>query len=171
MLEYRHLLGRTYDHNERNCYSLVRDFMNDNFGLGMANYAHPVGWMKAELNLFKIYAEIEGFKPTDDHWRDLRPGDLALMSISGSRWADHMGVLLPGNKILHHVINNLSQVNPYRMMWRNTTLAVLRHSKVPDVRLSTTTSDIKDHLLPHVRRALERRLAEASSAETVRSDG
>ncbi len=55
-----------------------------------------------------------------------KPGDVVIMQIS-ALVANHAGILLEENVLLHHLYGQLSQRVPYGGYWRERTIKVLRH--------------------------------------------
>ena len=129
MLKYDHLLGLEFDHGHVDCYSLVRNFYWDNFGIRLTDYARPENWWDHDLNLYADNFHREGFRVLDVHPVDWQPGDVFLMAIK-SPVANHAAVLLPQGQIIHHFYGRRSIVEPYRYLWRNTTTHVRRHKDV-----------------------------------------
>lgn len=155
MLNYKHLLGRPFKHGTTDCYGLVRDFYRDNFGLTLRNYARPDNHWDNGFNLYMELFHAEGFRPLDVLPMYWRPGDSLLMAIR-SRVANHAAVVVEDGLILHHLYGCLSRVEPYRGLFRDTTVAVLRHKDV-DYQEPERTLDVME-TLPDV---LRRRLADA----------
>lgn len=158
MLKYEHLLGRTFDYGPsgHDCYGLVQAFYKDNFDIHLTNYARVEDWWNHDLNLFMDNFFSEGFRPVDDHPTEWRPADIILMAVR-AKVANHSAILLPGGKILHHLHGQLSCVDDYRGLYRNTTVAVLRHKDVKVVEPETSL-DLME-LLPN---ALRRKLSTSS---------
>lgn len=162
MLKYEHLLNKEFDYGKVDCYSLARDFYRDNFGIDLKNYAHPTNFWDEGINLFMDNFYSEGFRVVDEHPSDWRPADAILMAI-GSSIANHCAVLLPGGKILHHMPNRLSRVEDYRGLYRNTTVAVLRHKDVT-IPQDEETVDLMSLLPSHIKRKLEENAREATDS-------
>lgn len=158
MLKYSHLEGLTFDQEKQHCYTILRSFFFDNFGIELTDYACPTNWWKADLDLYSKLAPSEGFYPVDDHPRDWRPGDVILMAIEAST-GNHVAVLLDNGRILHHLVGQRSCVTSYGGMFRNTTVGVYRHKDVPVVPPAEELVNVRDLLPPHARHRLEERLA------------
>lgn len=140
-VEYQHLVGRSFLLGVRDCYSIVRDFYFDNFGIELTDYARPKDWHSDIENIIRNVYEIDGFEMITD-WKpkDLRPADIFCMSIGESE-PNHLAIYVGDNKIIHHLYGRFSSDDPFRDFFRNTTGFVLRHPLVPDLRpvLSDTT--------------------------------
>lgn len=161
MPAYDHLLGLTFDEKDQNCYTTVRSFYRDIFSIELRDYANPHRWWDHGENLFMDNFRAEGFDLLHCAPREYRFGDLLLMAIS-SPVGNHMGVLVENNRFLHHLVGQRSCIHPYGGLFRNTTVAVLRH---PEVKITEATLDFV-HLLPrHVAKRIEElTIAEQSSS-------
>ena len=60
-------------------------------------------------------------------------GDICLIALGGSV-ASHAVSWVRNNRILHHVQDRLSSVDRYMGVFRNNTLARIRHKDVPEER-------------------------------------
>ena len=146
MMEYQNLIGLQPLLGERDCFSLVRAFFQQNFGIQIANLARPKDWDADDIDLINMCHEREGFQKITD-WKiaDLRPADVLCMSI-GSRNPNHFAILVDDGNLLHHPSGRLSTVEPYRDFWRKVTSFVLRHPDVPDLRPQKVEVDIMELL-------------------------
>jgi cell wall-associated NlpC family hydrolase len=136
MLKTDGLLGREFKHGEQDCYSFMCDFFKLNYGLEFPNVARPDNWWEPnaetgeQLNIYMDGYRKLGFGLVDGGPRTWLPGDVLLMAIR-SPVANHGAILLPGEKIAHHLLGQTSCIEPYnRPLYRDTTVAVLRHPKV-----------------------------------------
>lgn len=167
MLQHAHLEGLAFDMDHQNCYTLLRSFFKDNYGIELTDYACPTNWWNYEMDLYSKLAQEEGFDIVHEHPRDWRPGDVIIMAVQAAV-GNHCAVLLDNGRILHHVVGQLSAVTPYGGMWRNTTVAVYRHRGIPLQKAAENLVHVQEFLPPHVRRRLEdlqeRRRAAAADA-------
>lgn len=143
-LSYQTLLGREFIYGEQDCYSLVRDFFLLNFQLDLPNYARPDEFWKHDMDMYLERYRKHGFELIDCHPSQYEPADVFLMAIN-SKVANHAAILVEGGQIIHHLWNRLSTKERYGGIWRNTTVAVLRHKDVV-VEKTFTTTDISQHL-------------------------
>lgn len=132
-LRFGHLLGRPYEPGREHCYSLVRDFFRDNFGLELTNYAVPHDWDSDVLDLIGLIHEREGFEKVHD-WTliNLRPADVLCVAVQSGH-PNHFMINVGSNQLLHHPLMKASTVDPMRSFWRMATCYVLRHPSVPDL--------------------------------------
>ena len=155
MLKYEHLQGIPFSHGQDDCFNIIRRFFFDNFGIEIRNYARPDDWWEHGFNFYVDNLEKEGFEIVqNDSPRNLRPADVFLIAIR-SPVANHSAIHLGNGQILHHFYNRLSEVSPYRGVWRNNTMAVVRHKDVPDLTAETEEVDLMNFLPPHKRRLIE----------------
>jgi cell wall-associated NlpC family hydrolase len=152
-LKHDHLIGRTYASGKVDCYTLIREFYADNFSITLPNYARPHNWWDHGLNLYMDSFYDHGFRPMNDHPREWRVGDAALMAIR-STIPNHAGVFVEQGKLLHHMMGRLSTVEDYRGLWRNSTIIVLRHKDIPDPTPTPSNIQLEDMLPNAVRQRL-----------------
>lgn len=159
-LNYQHLLGRKFDYPNTNCYTLLRSFYADNFNLAFPNYACPNEFWKYDLNLYITRAQRMGFKLLDCHPSEYQLGDVFIMAVRSSI-GNHCGILVENGQLLHHLYGQLSEVTPYKGVYRNCTIGVFRHK---DVRLGATqaTKQVIDIVSPNTRRKIDEALRETS---------
>ena len=153
MMKYDHLVGLPFKHGTQDCYSLVRRFYADNFSLGLTDYARPDDWWSVGLDLYNENYWTEGFRPFDGHPREWRPADLLLMAVR-SRVANHAAIYLGDGKILHHFYGHLSEITTYGTLWRNTTVAILRHKDVVIPSEAVKKVDLSESLPPVFRQGV-----------------
>jgi cell wall-associated NlpC family hydrolase len=162
------LLGRDFSFATAHCYHLVRDFHLDNFGMEMTNYACPDNWWDKGGDLFMENYYKEGFVPFRGHPREVKPGMVSLMAIL-SPVANHCGILMPGDQILHHLVGQKSCIENYnRPIFRNGQVAVMMHPSIDyDALIASSAVDAMELLPPSLRRAIEeaRQQAEQGSLD------
>lgn len=129
IVKYEHLLGQEYHIGVRDCYSILRQFYADNFGLKLRNYARPQQWWETDMNLYQENFRKENFHPVDIPIHEVEIGDGLLMAFSSTN-PNHAGVYVGDNKILHHFYNTLSRVDPLRTSMRNSVLTIVRNPEV-----------------------------------------
>jgi cell wall-associated NlpC family hydrolase len=168
--------GRVFDWETANCYTLVRDFYKRNYDIALADYACPRNWWLHGLDLYRILAPQEGFHLVDASPTDWQAGDVVLMAIDSPLGVgNHIGVLLPDGRLLHHLVGCLSRATQYGGLFRNNHLAIYRHPEVRGKSTGTQTSNVLEYLSPHARRKLEHRLEEhrarSQAQEEVQTGG
>ncbi len=161
-LDYDRFLGLSFEHGVQDCYELVRQVFRHNVGIELTPYARPDDWWLQDMNLYLDNFAAEGFQQVElRSLTELRPLDCFLIAIPDPRMPDkavtnHCGIYVGEGLMLHHRLGRLSQVTPYRGMYRNFTTAIVRHKDIPDLtpKEAATTVDIMDRLLPHKREML-----------------
>ena len=143
-LQYEHLLGRAYEPDRMTCYTLVRDFFLDNFGIALPQFSIPADWNADTLNLIEMIYEGTGFEKVED-WsiRTLRPADVLCVAVRSGN-PNHFVINVGGNRLIHHPFNQMSCSEPMRDFWRMSTCFVLRHPAVPDLTPALPTVNIMD---------------------------
>jgi cell wall-associated NlpC family hydrolase len=107
------LEGRKYSYSHSNCYTLVRDYYKLTYGRTLTNYklTTPTAYLEDGWNEFYKYFNTEGFTKVDLP----KQGDVLLLKIGKTGLgceANHCGIYIEDNKILHHLSNNLSKIEP-----------------------------------------------------------
>jgi len=147
-MKYEHLIGRPFEHGKTDCYTLIRDFFMDNYGISLTNYARPDNWWEDDsLDLYNDNYREEGFVPIEVRPQELRIADCFLMAVNSSK-ANHAAVYIGQGKILHHLYGKRSQVKMYGGIWRDMTVATLRNKNVPEVQNTLEKFDIYPLLPP-----------------------
>lgn len=145
-LEYENLLGKPWIINEQDCFTLGRDFYKQNFGIDIPDFSRPNDWDADELDLIRINSLKSGFKIiTDEDWNDLRPGDILAVAINSSN-ANHLVVYVGNNEIIHHLFFKTSCKEILRPIWRMSTMYILRHPDVPDLRPEVPSTTFEEVL-------------------------
>lgn len=124
MSHYSDLIGLPYIDGKQDCYSIVRRYFAENYGLNLRNYARPSRfWEDDQLDLYKMF-KLEGAEPVLNDSIEL--GDVLLMPLF-TPFATHACIVVGDNLILHHPPGRLSCVEPMRPKWTNRTSVVVRH--------------------------------------------
>ena len=144
-LKYENLLNKPFEPNEEDCFTMVMDFYDQNFGIKIPNFARPNNWNADELDLIKMMYPKAGFKIADDDFNELRPADVLAISVSSTN-ANHLAVYIGDNEIIHHTFGTNSTKETLRPFWRMSTLYILRHPDVPDLRPELPTTSLEEIL-------------------------
>jgi cell wall-associated NlpC family hydrolase len=162
VIKYEHLLGREFVLGKSDCYSIVRDFYRDNYGIELPNYARPTNFWEVGMDMYMERFRKNNFEVLHVHPAELVTGDVFLMSIHASV-VNHAGVLVGRGQMLHHVVRQMSTVTPYAGLWRNNTMAIVRHREVKSLQ-PKSQADILDLVPNHIRRKLDAHLRENPAA-------
>ncbi len=158
MIKYEHLLGTPWKYGSDDCYGIVRRFYKDNYEIDLPNYARPDYFWEKGMNMYMDRFMKNDFRVLQCHPVEYMPGDVFLMSIQ-STVVNHAGVLIDNGKMLHHLVNQVSTITPYKGIFRNNTVAVVRKEGIPDLRV-TEQAEILDFVSPRTRRKIEEYVAE-----------
>ena len=160
-LKYDHLLGHEFIHGEQDCYEILRKVYKDNLEIELTSYARPDDWWIQNMNLYTDNFVNEGFFLVDiKSVQDINLMDVLLVALPDSRSPtytvpNHCLIYVGEGKVLHHRLGKLSQVIPYKGMYRNFTTHVLRHKDVPKIEEHRVQKlDLMDYILPHKRELL-----------------
>lgn len=129
---FRRYVGIDFNHGSTDCYGLVRKVYEEVFHIVLRDYARPDNWWDhpETYNLYMDNFEAEGFKLVDsDQPRTWEIGDLILMAIQ-STVPCHAAIYIGNGKILHHFYGRKSSIENYCRVWKNTTVAVIRHKEL-----------------------------------------
>lgn len=121
-------IGIPFKYGSDDCYGLVRQFYKDEFGIELTNYARTDNWWNEGQNLYIDNYKNEGFyllSETDD----LQYGDLMLIAL-GCSVASHAAIYIGNNLVLQHCQGHPSSIDRYIGMFRNNTLARIRHKSL-----------------------------------------
>ncbi len=152
MIQYDNLIGQSYVDGKVDCYQIIRDFYKQNFNIDLPNYARPKDWWNLDMDLYMQRYFANGFRAIDVHPSEYELGDVFLISYM-AKVANHAGILVDNGRILHHFTNRLSSVDPYRGIWKNNTVAVLRHKDVV-IEKTQTVDNIINYVSPTTRQKI-----------------
>lgn len=130
--EFLALEGRPYVEGDQDCYGLFRAYFKKVYDLHLSNYARPFGFAYQGLNLLGENVNKEGFEFIDTHLSRLEVGDGLLMSLASAPYANHIGVYVGNNMILHHLFSGRSIAEDFNIKWRARVLNVIRHPLVTE---------------------------------------
>ena len=150
MIKYDHLLGKEFFHGKNDCYGIVREFYRDNYGILLPNYARPNDWWDFGFDMYRERFMKNGFYVLNCHPSEYQIGDVYLMAIQ-SPYMNHAGIIVENGQMLHHLGGQISTVTPYRSLFKNTTVAVVRHKDVVN-KIDKTEVDILELVPEHIRR-------------------
>lgn len=154
-MRYEHLLGLDFVHGERDCYTMLRSYFSDNHGIELDNFDREDGWWDGDENLYMDNYSSQGFEVIDVHPTDYNVSDVFLIAVR-SRVPNHAAIHLGEGYILHHFYNRRSSRELYKGIWRNNTLAVLRHRDLKHIEQEKTEIDFADILSPHMKAKVNR---------------
>lgn len=130
--DFRKYIGIDFVHGSTDCYGLIRRVYREMFNIELRDYARPDEWWNYP-ELYDLYMDNfarEGFHLIDTEFvRNWEVGDVILMAIQSVK-ACHAGIYIGNGKILHHFYGRKSSIENYCRIWKNTTVAVVRHKNL-----------------------------------------
>jgi len=117
-------VGREFVFGVVDCYSLVRDWYNREWGLKLADFPRRDGFWERGENLYLDSYRSQGFRQVP--FEELQYGDAILMQL-GAELPNHAAIYLSDQQILHHVQGRLSSRDVYGGYYVKSTAMVLRH--------------------------------------------
>lgn len=131
MSNFETYLGRPYIEGRQDCYQIGRDYFSAEWGLELPNLARPSRfWEDPHLDLYGMYQDF-GFYPVFDEKPKI--GDVFLMQIL-TPVNSHAVIYVEDNRVLHHMVGQLSSIEPYRPKWAHRVNIHLRHPKVVETQ-------------------------------------
>jgi proteasome lid subunit RPN8/RPN11 len=128
--EDRDYAGRQWALGCADCWSLIREFYQREYAIGLGNYSVPYEWWDGgQEQLYDDNWKQEGFIEVDA--ARMMPGDIIMMRLQASV-TNHAAVYLGDNIILHHMSRRLSSRTPYGKYYRDRTVRVVRHKEKMD---------------------------------------
>jgi proteasome lid subunit RPN8/RPN11 len=116
------LIGRTFHHGVLDCYSIIRDWYQENKGITFNDYKRQDNWWNEGFDLYLDNLEKDGFERVFD---DLKVGDIILMQIRGKK-PNHAGVYVGDGLFIHHMYGRLSSKDVYGGYWQEVTVSYWR---------------------------------------------
>jgi len=102
-------VGRPYLYGLFDCFTLVKDWFSREKNVNLPwNLDRPFKWWDTEASIYlKEYTKV-GFRDTTE----LNPGSGFFSKMGGSTVANHAGIYLGNNTILHHPAGRFSCIEP-----------------------------------------------------------
>jgi len=119
-----HLEGRPFVYGILDCFTIIRDYYRQELDIILEDPYRPADWWNEPgMNLYVDSAEQWGFHRV----REIKKHDVILMQIR-SKVANHAAVYIGDGKIIQHLDNRLSKVDPYGGYWEKCTHSIWRHN-------------------------------------------
>jgi proteasome lid subunit RPN8/RPN11 len=132
-------IGREFCWGVYDCYSLIRDYLRQEFGVILDDFERPDffaeehqrQWASEGWNQFEENYADQGFIRLSPEYPPQR-GDVVLFSVFGGH-ANHMGIIhdLERGTFLHQAADDLSSEAIWVGSWQRHCIAILRHKEVP----------------------------------------
>lgn len=125
--EDRDYSGRPWVLGHADCWTLIMDYYQREFGIALKNWSvDREWWTDGKENRYDDNWETEGFVEIDR--ADVLPGDMIMMQLSAPV-TNHAAVYIGDNLMLHHNFGNLSTRVPYGQYFRDRTVRIVRHKE------------------------------------------
>lgn len=120
------LVGREFFFGILDCYTLIKDWYKRERGVELPEFERHDNFWKGG-NAVDLYAQYEKAGFYDIGQAPMEVGDVVLMQIRAP-FANHAGIYLGDNMLLHHLYGHLSKRDPYsRSYYHETTRRVVRY--------------------------------------------
>ncbi|MCK3657216.1 phage tail protein [Pasteurellaceae bacterium Pebbles2] len=136
------LLGREFKHGDVDCYTLFRDFYQL-AGFTMPNFSRSDDWWEKGEDLYLDNMAKQGFERIDDI-HQLQLGDVILMQV-GANVANHAGIYLGNQLVLHHSPKRLSKRDVYDGYWLKHTHSIWRFKEWSRLDFTVPLSSLGQH--------------------------
>lgn len=117
-------VGRSYIPNVFDCYTLVQDYYDREFGIKIGDYQNEKDWWLSGKSYFEDMFQKEGFVVVTDA---PKIGDVYFIQTD-SPVANHVAIHVKEDTILHHTYNRLSKHDMYYGYWEKHTVKRVRHN-------------------------------------------
>lgn len=116
--------GRPFYHGLLDCYTLLQDWYAREKGVTTPhNVERPWMWWMNKQSLYLQHAAEFGFIPVKGN---MQVGDVMIFKL-GSSVANHCGIYMGDNKILHHINGRLSCIEPIKEKFTQQLIEVVRY--------------------------------------------
>lgn len=119
------LVGRDFVLGVYDCYGLIRDYYKTELNIELPDFRVDYEWWEKGENLYLDNYEKAGFVEVNN----LRKHDVILMQVS-AHVANHAGIIVDNNCMLHHLYGRKSCRTPYGGYYRDRTIKILRHQNL-----------------------------------------
>lgn len=119
------LVGREFSHGILDCYTLIRDYYQEELHIEIPDFHREDDWWKKGQNLYLDNFEKAGFTRVTS---PIKENDVLMMQISSDK-PNHAGIYIGNDLILHHQHSRLSSKDVYGGWYKKITSHVVRHKE------------------------------------------
>jgi len=132
--DHKEYLFREFQLGKNDCFSLVRDFFLQEYGIVISDYPRVEKWFSKYPNLITDNFTKEGFDRAHigsvKDFRVLQEADVILLNTIGNKYPVHMAVYLGSGLIMHHPRDQYSCIEKYSRVFQRMTKLVVRHKSL-----------------------------------------
>jgi proteasome lid subunit RPN8/RPN11 len=121
------LVGRPFVHGILDCYSLVRDYYDQELHIALPDFERKDNWWNEGQDLYMEHFAEAGCAPIKGA---MKVGDIILMQVRAPK-TNHAAVYIGDSTMLHHMYNRLSTREIYGGYYQEITRLVVRHKDTP----------------------------------------
>ena len=124
--EFNSYIGRTFRIGESDCFTLMRDFYNNELSIPIKDYHRAENWKQEDKYIFEDNYKSEGFSKVQGEYKKY---DCHLFRFRGSA-AEHIAVNLGNNLILHQPLNGFSRIEELTPKHKKFIHFTIRHKDI-----------------------------------------
>lgn len=120
------LVKRPYIENVNDCFTLVRDYYFQNYGIDLGSFPRPKDWEAWNPNYIeKMYLDIPCLQEIETG--NYQIGDILGLKL-GSSYLNHLGVCNTKETFIHHLRDRISSEDKI-LKWKKQIYRVFRYAK------------------------------------------
>lgn len=116
---------RPFIHGVYDCFALGRSYFKQAKDVYIKPWAYERNWEKSSADFIREHFADVGFK--EIRKEEAKAGDVLLMAIKSGERPNHIGIILPNNLLLHHLVNRISGRTPLGA-WSRYAVGALRYA-------------------------------------------
>jgi cell wall-associated NlpC family hydrolase len=125
------LIGRQYVFGVFDCWSLVRSYQWQRFGIKMPDIPRDADEFRNGNSIFVDLIGDHRFRVRQVDNETLIPGDIIVMQIGRAKLPNHVAVMDTDGAMLHHSSEQLSRRDPFYGRWAKFMIRHVRHMDAP----------------------------------------
>lgn len=144
MIEYKYykdLMGLNYEIGLNDCFSIVRNVLNNKYGILIPNYARPKNFFDPRISVYAGIAKEPFFKERGVCKTELREGDVLAFRVA-SEYVNHFGIYLGNNLFLHQMFDSLPREENLDASWMRRLYMAHYHVDVPVEKKKLSLVDV-----------------------------
>lgn len=118
--------GKPYVYGVSDCFTLIKKYYKEELNISIPDYEYSEEWWKKGQSLYLENMKNAGFEKIKIE--NIKPNDILLIKIQ-TKEPCHAAIYLGDEKILHHVVNRLSNVEELSGYWYLNAVCAARYIK------------------------------------------